>query len=61
MMLPTDLALVQDAKMRPIVEEYAKNEKKFFDDFAKAWLKLQEVGVRKFHGRRRYWLFGPRE
>jgi len=61
MMLPTDLALVQDAKMRPIVEEYAKNEKKFFEDFSKAWLKLQELGVRKFHGPRRYWLFGPRE
>jgi len=61
MMLPTDVALVQDAKFRPIVEEYAKNEKKFFDDFAKAWIKLQENGVRKFHGTRRYWLFGPRE
>ena len=61
MMLPTDLALIQDAKFRPIVEEYAKNEKKFMDDFGKAWLKLQENGVRKFHGPRRYWLFGPRE
>jgi len=61
MMLPTDLALIQDPKMRPIVEEYAKNDKKFFEDFAKAWIKLQELGVRKFHGPRRYWLFGPRE
>jgi len=61
MMLPTDLALIQDSKMRPIVEEYAKNEKKFFDDFAKAWIKLQELGVSKFHGPRKYWLFGPRE
>lgn len=61
MMLPTDLALIQDAKFRPVVEEYAKNEKKFMDDFAKAWIKLQENGVRKFHGPRRYWLFGPRE
>jgi cytochrome c peroxidase len=61
MMLPTDLALIQDAKMRPIVEEYAKNEKKFFDDFAKAWIKLQELGVGKFNGPRKYWLFGPRE
>jgi len=48
MMLPTDLSLVQDAKMRPIVEEYAKNENKFFEDFAKAWIKLQELGVGKF-------------
>jgi cytochrome c peroxidase len=61
MMLPTDLALVQDAKMRPIVEEYAKDEKKFFADFAKAWIKLQELGVGKFHGPRKYWFFGPRE
>jgi cytochrome c peroxidase len=61
MMLPTDLALVQDAKMRPIVEEYSKNEKKFFEDFGKAWIKLQELGVAKFHGPRKYWLFGPRQ
>jgi len=61
MMLPTDMALFQDPKMRPIVEEYAKDEKKFAEDFGKAWIKLQELGVRKFHGARRYWLFGPRE
>ena len=41
-------APVQDPKMRPIVEEYAKDEKKFFDDFAKAWIKLQENGVPAF-------------
>lgn len=46
MMLPTDLALVQDPKMKPIVQEYAKDETKFFEDFAKAWIKLQELGVR---------------
>jgi len=34
--------------MRPIVEEYAKDEKKFFDDFAKAWIKLQELSVPAF-------------
>jgi len=61
MMLPTDLALVQDPKMRPVVEEYAKDEKKFFEDFAKAWIKLQELGVKAFHGPRRYYFFGPRE
>jgi cytochrome c peroxidase len=55
MMLPTDLALVQDKKMRPIVEEYAKDEKKFFEDFAKAWIKLNELGVDAF--RRKYWFF----
>lgn len=61
MMLPTDLALVWDDKMRPYVEQYAKDEELFFKDFSKAWIKLQELGVRKFHGWRRYILFGPRE
>jgi len=48
MMLPTDIALVQDAKMKAVVQEYAKDEKKFFDDFSKAWIKLQENGVPAF-------------
>ncbi|KAH9260727.1 hypothetical protein BASA81_001194 [Batrachochytrium salamandrivorans] len=48
MMLPTDIALITDPKMRPIVEEYAKDEKKFFADFALAWIKLQENGVKAF-------------
>lgn len=46
MMLATDLALINDVKFRPVVEEYAKDEKKFFDDFAKAWIKLQELGCK---------------
>jgi cytochrome c peroxidase len=61
MMLPSDLALVQDPKMKKIVEEYTKDEKKFFQDFAAAWIKLQELGVVEFHGRKRYIFFGPRE
>lgn len=48
MMLPTDLALVQDAKFREYTELYAQNEQKFFDDFAKAWIKLNELGVKAF-------------
>jgi len=60
MMLPTDLALVSDPKMRPIVEEYAKDEAKFFKDFAAAWTKLIELGVVEFHGRKKYLLFGPK-
>jgi len=48
MMLPTDLALVKDPKMKIYVEEYAKDEKKFFNDFAVAWTKLIENGVKKF-------------
>lgn len=61
MMLPTDLSLVQDPKFKVYVEKYAQDEEAFMKDFAKAWIKLQENGVRKFHGWRRYILFGPRE
>lgn len=61
MMLPTDMALVWDEKMKPIVEKYANDEELFSKDFQKAWIKLQELGVKRFHGSRRYWLFGPRE
>lgn len=61
MMLPTDLSLVWDDKLRPHVEAYAKDEELFMKDFKKAWMKLQELGVKKFHGWRRYIVFGPRE
>jgi len=60
MMIPTDIALIQDPKFRPIVEEFAKDEKKFFAEFGQAWIKLQELGVREFRPRR-YYFFGPRE
>eukprot|EP00891_Asterochloris_glomerata_P008407 jgi/Astpho2/8407/Aster-01462 len=45
MMLPTDLALVWDTKLRPYVEEYAKDGDKFFTDFAAAYHKLLHLGV----------------
>jgi hypothetical protein len=44
MMLPTDLALVKDANFRPIVEEYAKDERLFFREFASAFGKLLALG-----------------
>jgi hypothetical protein len=31
----------QGRQMRPICEEYAKEDNKFFEDFAKAWIKLK--------------------
>lgn len=46
MMLPTDLWLIKDAKMKPYVEMYAKDEDLFFKDFAAAWTKLQENGCK---------------
>jgi cytochrome c peroxidase len=45
MMLPSDLALIQDPKFRKYVELYAKDEDIFFKDFAKAFSKLLELGV----------------
>ncbi|KAI9311789.1 heme peroxidase [Dichotomocladium elegans] len=46
MMLPTDMALLEEP-FRPYVELYAKNKDKFFEDFAAAFLKLIELGVAK--------------
>lgn len=45
MMLPSDIALIQDPSFRKIVELYAKDEDAFFKDFAKAFSKLLELGV----------------
>ncbi len=45
MMLPSDMALVQDRAFKPVVEEYAKDEARFFADFARAFAKLGELGV----------------
>jgi len=46
MMLPTDMVLVQDPAMKKYVEAYAKDEELFFKDFAAAFKKLQELGVK---------------
>jgi cytochrome c peroxidase len=61
MMLPSDMELIRDPAFKKWTETYAKDEEKFFKDFAKAWIKLQENGVKKFNGWRRYIFFGPRE
>lgn len=45
MMLPTDMALIQDKSFRKYVEKYAKSEEAFFDDFSKVFAKLLELGV----------------
>ncbi|GBC07894.1 hypothetical protein RclHR1_07760009 [Rhizophagus clarus] len=45
MMLPADMALIQDKNFRPWVEKYAKDEELFFNDFAAAFHKLLELGV----------------
>lgn len=45
MMLPADMAMVWDKKFRKYVDLYAKDEEKFFKDFAAAFGKLLELGV----------------
>ena len=44
MMLPTDLALIEDKEFLPWVELYASDEQKFKDDFATAFGKLLSLG-----------------
>lgn len=45
MMLPADVTFANDKEFRKWAELYAKDERKFFDDFAKAYKKLLELGV----------------
>ncbi|CAJ0646669.1 15295_t:CDS:2, partial [Entrophospora sp. SA101] len=45
MMLPTDIALTKDKKMRPWVEKYAKDEELWFKDFSEVFHKLEELGI----------------
>jgi len=50
MMLPTDLAVVEDPKFREWSEKYKKDQDLFFKDFAAAFKKLTELGVPGFSG-----------
>ena len=46
MMLPSDIALIEDKKLKPYVLERArKDQKKFFADFAAAFEKLETLGT----------------
>lgn len=47
-MLPSDVALLDDKKMKVWVQLYAQDEARFFQDFASAFTKLQELGVKAF-------------
>jgi len=58
MMLPTDLALIKDEKMRPWVEKYAEDNSSFFHDFSAVLVKLFELGVKFEKGTER-WTFIP--
>ena len=45
MMLPVDMMLIAEPAFKHWVEIYAKNEDKFFSDFASAFSKLLALGV----------------
>jgi hypothetical protein len=45
MMLPTDMALRDDPQFRVWVDLYAKDEQKFFQDFAHSYAKLISLGT----------------
>lgn len=45
MMLPIEITMYNDKKFRPYFDLYAKDSDKFFEDFAKAFKKLIELGV----------------
>lgn len=45
MMLPADLAMIQDPEYRVHVERYAKDQNAFFKDFAAAFSKLVSLGT----------------
>ncbi|CAE6439131.1 unnamed protein product [Rhizoctonia solani] len=45
MMLPTDMALVQDKKFKPWVQKYADDQDLFFKDFTEVVVRLFELGV----------------
>jgi len=47
MMLPTDLALKSDPKFAPHVYRYAKDKDVFFEEFAKVFAKLLELGIQR--------------
>ena len=45
MMLPADMALVQDKAFKKHVEKYAADQDAFFKDFSEVIVKLFELGV----------------
>ncbi|KIW91288.1 uncharacterized protein Z519_08184 [Cladophialophora bantiana CBS 173.52] len=47
MMLPTDMALLEDAQFRVWVDRYAADKELFFTDFARVFAKLLELGIRR--------------
>ena len=60
MMLPADMALIQDKTFKKHVERYAKDNDAFFKDFSAVVLKLFELGVPFAEGTENdRWTFKP--
>nr|CEG03165.1 unnamed protein product [Fusarium acuminatum CS5907] len=60
MMLPSDIALIEDKKFKPWVEKYAKDNDAFFKDFSNVVLRLFELGVPFPQGtENQRWIFKP--
>ncbi|GMM34801.1 hypothetical protein DASC09_021260 [Saccharomycopsis crataegensis] len=47
MMLQTDMEMIKDSEFHQWVEVYAKDQDKYFEDFAKVFSKLLELGVQR--------------
>lgn len=47
MMLPTDMALIQDPEFLKWVKLYAEDKVVFFEDFKDAFFKLMELGIER--------------
>lgn len=47
MMLPTDMALLEDPHFSPWVKKYAEDKEVFFADFSKVFAKLIELGIQR--------------
>lgn len=56
MMLPAEIAMYNDKSFKKYFELYAKDQDKFYEDFAKAFKKLIELGV-PFKGDEKEYVF----
>jgi cytochrome c peroxidase len=45
MMLPSDIVLIEDPQFKKYVQVYATDQKQFFNNFAKDFQKLEELGT----------------
>ena len=46
MKTPSDLVLLTESRFRKHVENYAKNQKEFFESFSKMFVKVSDLGCK---------------